>query len=321
VLNYLFQRILLAIPTLLGVTILVFVAIRMVPGDAITAMLGTEAGLLTQAQRASLESYFGLDKSPVQQYFSWLGNVLHGDLGYSVRLGQPVLGLILDRFPVTLELALLSLLVAVVVGIPLGVISAVYRDTPADLFGRLFALIGLAAPNFLVATVLIYVLSVYFGYLPNAGNYVGPTVAPFKNLEQMMLPALTLGLAFSASVMRTTRSAMLEVLSQDYVRTARAKGLREQVVVSRHALRNALLPVVTLTGIELGYLLGGTVIIEQVFALPGLGRLTLNAIAQRDYALIQGATLFIACIVVLVNLLVDLGYAAIDPRISYGDDR
>ncbi len=320
-LNYLFQRLLLAIPTLLGVTILVFVAIRMVPGDAITAMLGTEAGLLTQAQRASLESYFGLDKSPVQQYFSWLGNVLHGDLGYSVRLGQPVLNLILDRFPVTLELALLSLLVAVVVGIPLGVISAVYRNTPADLFGRLFALIGLAAPNFLVATVLIYVLSVYFGYLPNAGNYVGPTVSPFQNLEQMMLPALTLGLAFSASVMRTTRSAMLEVLSQDYVRTARAKGLREQVVVSRHALRNALLPVVTLTGIELGYLLGGTVIIEQVFALPGLGRLTLNAIAQRDYALIQGATLFIACIVVLVNLLVDLGYAAIDPRISYGDDR
>jgi peptide/nickel transport system permease protein len=321
VLNYLFQRLLLAIPTLLGVTILVFIAIRMVPGDAITAMLGTEAGLLTQAQRASLESYFGLDKSPVQQYFSWLANVLHGDLGYSVRLGQPVLGLILDRFPVTLELALLSLLVAVVVGIPLGVISAVYRNTPADLFGRLFALIGLAAPNFLVATVLIYVLSVYFGYLPNAGNYVGPTVSPFQNLEQMMLPALTLGLAFSASVMRTTRSAMLEVLSQDYVRTARAKGLREQVVVSRHALRNALLPVVTLTGIELGYLLGGTVIIEQVFALPGLGRLTLNAIAQRDYALIQGATLFIACIVVLVNLLVDLGYAAIDPRISYGDDR
>lgn len=320
-LNYLFQRLLLAIPTLLGVSVLVFVAIRLVPGDAVTAMLGTEAGLLTETQRASLEAYFGLDKSPVQQYISWLGNVLHGDLGYSVRLGQPVLGLILDRFPVTLELALLSTLVAVAAGIPLGVVAAVYRDTPADFFGRLFALIGLAAPNFLVATVLIYVLSVYFGYLPNSGNYVGPTKAPFQNLEQMMLPALTLGLAFSASVMRTTRSAMLEVLGQDYVRTARAKGLRDRVVIGRHALRNALIPVVTLTGIELGYLLGGTVIIEQVFALPGLGRLTLNAIAQRDYALIQGATLFIACVVVLVNLLVDLGYAAIDPRISYGDDR
>jgi peptide/nickel transport system permease protein len=321
VLNYLFQRLLLAIPTLLGVTIIVFVAIRAVPGDAITAMLGTEAGLLTETQRASLEAYFGLDKSPLQQYFSWLGNVLRGDLGYSVRLGQPVLSLIFDRLPVTLELAFLSMLVAIIVGIPLGVIAAVYRNTPADFFGRLFAQIGLAAPNFLVATVLIYVLSVYFGYLPNAGNYVGITVAPLQNLEQMLLPALTLGLAFSASVMRTTRSAMLEVLNQDYVRTARAKGLREQIVVSRHALRNALIPVVTLTGIELGYLLGGTVIIEQIFALPGLGRLTLNAIAQRDYALIQGATLFIACMVVFVNLLVDLGYAAIDPRISYGDDR
>lgn len=320
-LNYLFQRLLLAIPTLLGVTIIVFVAIRAVPGDAITAMLGTEAGLLTEAQRASLEAYFGLDKSPVQQYFSWISSVLRGDLGYSVRLGQPVLSLILDRLPVTLELAFLSLLIAILVGIPLGVIAAVYRNTPADFFGRLFALIGLAAPNFLVATVLIYVLSVYFGYLPNAGNYVQITTAPFENLEQMMLPALTLGLAFSASVMRTTRSAMLEVLNQDYVRTARAKGLREQIVVRRHALRNALIPVVTLTGIELGYLLGGTVIIEQIFALPGLGRLTLNAIAQRDYALIQGATLFIACMVVIVNLLVDLGYAAIDPRISYGSDR
>lgn len=320
-LRYLIQRLLLAIPTLLGVSILVFVAIRLVPGDAITAMLGTEAGLLTEAQRASLESYFGLDKSPVQQYISWLGNVLHGDLGYSVRLGQPVLDLILNRFPVTLELALLSTLIAIAIGIPLGVVAAVYRDTPADFFGRLFALIGLAAPNFLVATVMIYVFSVYFGYLPNVGNYVGLTKAPLQNLEQMVLPALTLGLAFSASVMRTTRSAMLEVLGQDYVRTARAKGLRDRVVIGRHALRNALIPVVTLTGIELGYLLGGTVIIEQVFALPGLGRLTLNAISQRDYALIQGATLFIACVVVLVNLLVDLGYAAIDPRISYGNDR
>jgi len=319
VLNYLIQRLLLAIPTLLGVTIVVFVAIRAVPGDAITAMLGTEAGLLTAAQRASLEAYFGLDKSPVTQYFSWLGNALHGDLGYSVRLGEPVLSLILDRFPVTLELAFFSTMTALLVGIPLGVLAAVYRNSPIDFLGRLFALIGLAAPNFLVATVLIYVLSVYFGYLPNSGNYVGPATDPVRNLEQIMLPALTLGLAFSASVMRTIRSSMLEVLGQDYVRTARAKGLRDRIVIGRHALRNALIPVVTLTGIEFGYLLGGAVIIEQVFALPGLGRLTLNAIAQRDYALVQGATLFIASVFVLINLLVDLGYAVIDPRISYGN--
>lgn len=319
-LRYIVQRLLFSIPTLLGVTVIVFVAIRAVPGDAITAMLGTEAGLLTDAQRAALEKYFGLDKSAPQQYVSWLGNVLHGNLGYSVRLGQPVSTLILQRFPVTLELALLSTMIALVVGIPLGVIAAIKRNTPADLGARFFALIGLAAPNFLVATVLIYVLSVYFGYLPNSGNYVGPTVSLTRNLEQMMLPSLTLGLAFSASIMRTSRSAMLEVLGQDYVRTARAKGLREKVVVTRHALRNALIPVMTLTGIELGYLLGGAVIIEQVFALPGLGRLTLNAIAQRDYALVQGATLFIAFVVVIINILVDIGYAALDPRISYGDN-
>jgi peptide/nickel transport system permease protein len=203
--------------------------------------------------------------------------------------------------------------------VPLGISSAIYRDSVVDLSGRLFSLIGLAAPNFLVATVLIYVLSVYFGILPNSGNYTGITEDPLKNLSQMIFPALTLGLAFSASVMRTTRSAMLEVLGLDYIRTARSKGLREQIVVGRHAFRNALIPVVTLTGIELSYLLGGTVIVEQIFALPGLGRLTLNAISQRDYALIQGVTLFIACNVVLINLLVDLGYAAIDPRISYAD--
>jgi peptide/nickel transport system permease protein len=319
VFRYLFQRVLLAIPTLLGVTVIVFIAIRAIPGDAITAMLGTESGLLTASQRESLEAYFGLDKGPIHQYLVWLSNVVRGDLGYSVRLGEPVLTLILQRFPVTLELALLSVLIAVSVGVPLGISSAIYRNSMVDLSGRLFALIGLAAPNFLVATLTIYILSVYFGILPTAGNYVRFTEAPLKNLSQMIFPALTLGLAFSASVMRTTRSAMLEVLSQDYVRTARSKGLREKVVVGRHAFRNALIPVVTLTGIEISYLLGGTVIIEQIFALPGLGRLTLNAIAQRDYALIQGVTLFIACNVVIVNLIVDLGYAAIDPRISYAD--
>lgn len=317
--RYLIQRTLIAIPTLIGVSVLVFVAIRLVPGDAITAMLGTESGLLTASQRASLEEYFGLDRSPVEQYVSWLSNVMRGDLGYSVRLGEPVLDLILHRLPVTFELAMLSVAVALILGIPIGIGSASRQNSAIDLGGRLFALIGLAAPNFLVATLAIFVLSRYFNILPNAGNYARFLDDPVLNLKQMMLPALTLGLAFSASVMRTTRSAMLEVLGQDYVRTARSKGLRERAVIGRHALRNALIPVVTLTGIEISYLLGGTVIIEQIFALPGLGRLTLNAISQRDYALIQGVTLFIACMVVVVNVLVDLGYAAIDPRISYAD--
>jgi peptide/nickel transport system permease protein len=316
--RYIAQRLIAAVPTLIGVTLLVFIAIRLVPGDAIVAMLGTEAGMLTDTQRQSMEQYFGLDKPAAEQYVRWMGNVLQGDLGYSIRQGKPVLTLILQRFPVTLELAIVALVFALIIGLSIGTMSAVLHNSFIDLFGRIFSLIGLAAPNFLIGTLLIYVLSVYFGILPNAGNYVELTENPSKNLQQIIFPALTLGFAFSASVMRTTRSAMLEVLGEDYIRTARSKGLRPRAVIIRHALRNALIPVVTLVGVELGYLLGGAVIIEKVFALPGIGRLALNAISQRDYALIQGTTLFIACNFVVINLIVDLVYAAIDPRISYG---
>lgn len=316
-LRYLSQRLVVVIPTLVGVSLLVFTAIRLVPGDAIVAMLGTEAGMLTESQRASLEEYFGLDKSAPEQYLLWAGNVLQGDLGTSVRHGKPVLTLILERFPVTLELAFMSLAIGVFIGVTLGTSSAVFHNSFIDLIGRLVALIGLAAPNFLIGTLLIYVLSVYFGILPNAGDYAEFTEDPKENLEQLVFPALTLGFSFSASIMRTTRSAMLEVLGEDYIRTARSKGLRPRTVIIRHALRNAMIPVVTLAGVELGYLLGGAVIIEKIFALPGLGRLTLNAIEQRDYALIQGATLFIATNFVIINLVVDLIYAAVDPRISY----
>ncbi|MEL7675395.1 MAG: ABC transporter permease, partial [Chloroflexota bacterium] len=293
-LRYLMQRAIAFVPTVLGVTLLVFFAIRAIPGDAITAMLGTEAGMLTANQRAALEEYFGLDKPAYVQYFNWLGNLLQGDLGYSVRHGQPVLDVILARFPVTLELAVLAVLIALVIGLTFGMIAAIFHNSVIDLFGQLFALIGLAAPNFLIGTLIIYVLSVYFGILPNAGNYVDLTEDPVKNFEQIIFPAITLGFAFSASVMRMTRSAMLEVLGQDYIRTARSKGLRERAIISRHALRNALIPIVTLVGVEAGYLLGGTVIVEEIFTLPGIGRLAYNAISQRDYALIQGVTLFIA---------------------------
>lgn len=224
-LRYLTQRAIAFVPTVLGVTLLVFFAIRAIPGDAITAMLGTEAGMLTANQRASLEEYFGLDKPSYVQYFNWLGNLLQGDLGYSVRHGQPVLDVILARFPVTLELAVLAVLIALAIGLTFGVIAAIFHNSVIDLFGQLFALIGLAAPNFLIGTLIIYVLSVYFGILPNAGNYVDLTEDPVKNFEQIIFPAITLGFAFSASVMRMTRSAMLEVLGQDYIRTARSKGL------------------------------------------------------------------------------------------------
>ncbi len=317
-LRYIAQRLIAFLPTLLGVSVLVFFAMRLIPGDAITAQLGTEAGMLTPAQRAALERYYGLDKPPIEQYFIWLGEVLGGNLGFSIRHGKPVLEVILDRFPLTLQLALMSVVIALIIGIPIGVLSAVYHNTLIDLLGRLFALIGLALPNFLVGTLIIYILSVYFKVLPNSGSYVSFNVDPRRNLEQMIFPALTLGFALSASLMRMTRSTMLEVLHEDYIRTARSKGLHERVVTYQHALRNALIPVVTLLGVQAGYLLGGTVIVEQIFALPGLGRLAVNAISQREYALVQGVTLFIAFNFVVINLAVDVLYAALDPRIAYG---
>lgn len=314
--RYLARRALAFIPTLLGVSILIFGAIRLVPGDAIVAMLGTEAGMLTDTQRASLEVYFGLDKPPLEQYFNWIGGVVRGDLGISVRHGQPVLNVILSRFPVTLQLAGMAVVIALLMGIPIGVLSAVRHNSLIDLFGRLIALLGLAIPNFLLGTLIIYGLSVYLRIMPNSGDYVSFAENPGRNLSQLIFPALTLGFSFSASVMRTTRSAMLEVLSQDYMRTARSKGLVEAIIIRRHALRNALIPVITIVGVEIGYLLGGTVIIEEIFSLPGIGRLVFNAISQRDYALIQGIALFIAFNFVIINLIADVVYTVIDPRIS-----
>lgn len=313
--NYLARR-LAAFPlVLLGVSIVVFVAIRLVPGDAITAMLGTEAGLLTPQQRESLAVYFGIDQPWPIQYGRWLLGLLHGDLGISVTFGKPVLSVILERFPLTLELALLSMLIALSVGIPAGVYAATRNERPSDLAVRIAAMIGQSTPNFVLALLIIYALSAGFGVLPTMGSFTPLWQDPVQNLGQLILPAITLGFAFAASVTRVSRSAMLDVLSDDYVRTARSKGASARSVVWRHALPNALIPVVTLSGIEFGYLLGGAVIVEQIYALPGLGRMVLEAIQQRDYALVQGAVLFIAFNFMIVNLLVDLAYVALDPRI------
>lgn len=316
--NYLTQR-LAAFPLiLLGVSVIVFTAIRLVPGDAITAMLGTEAGLLTPAQRLSLAAYFGIDQPWPIQYWRWLTGLLHGDLGISVTYGRPVLTSILERFPLTLELALLAMLIALLVGIPAGVYAATHTDKPSDLVVRIFAMLGQSTPNFVLGLLLIYLLSVGFGFLPAMGQFTPLLVDPLGNLGQMILPAITLGFAFAASVTRISRSAMLDVLSDDYVRTARSKGASASSVIWRHALPNALIPVVTLSGVEFGYLLGGAVIVEQIFALPGLGRMVLDAISQRDYALVQGGVLFVALNFMVVNLLVDLAYGALDPRIRLG---
>jgi peptide/nickel transport system permease protein len=314
--NFVIQRLAALIPTLLGVSVIVFLVIHLIPGDTITAMIGTQYKL-TEAQAASLRAYFGLDKPLWEQYLRWILAAARGDLGFSVRSGQSVMSEILRSFPVTLELALFSMVIALTLGLPIGILSAVRRDTPVDLFGRLFALVGLALPNFWLGTLIILVLSVVFGIMPNSGDYVSFTEAPLKNLSQLFFPAITLGFAFTASIMRTTRSAMLEVLRQDYVRTARGKGVLERNVIVTHSLRNALIPLITIIGVEFGYLLGGAVIVENVFALPGIGRLIINGIDQRDYAVVQGTVLFVAICFVLINLLVDIIYAYSDPRIRY----
>jgi len=318
--NYVTRRLLTFPLVMLGVSILVFVAIRMVPGDTITAMLGTEAGLLTPEQRQSLARYFGIDQSWTTQYWRWLGDVLRGNLGVSVTFGKPVLTVILERFPLTLQLAMMSMLIALLVGLPAGVYAATRNEKMSDLAVRIFAMIGQSTPSFVLGLLFIYILSAGFGVLPAMGEFTPFWVNPWQNFLQMILPAITLGFAFAASVTRISRSAMLDVLRDDYVRTARSKGASARSVIWRHALPNALIPVVTLSGVEFGYLLGGAVLVEQIYALPGLGRMVLDAILQRDYALVQGSILFIAFNFMIVNLLVDLLYVALDPRIRLGEN-
>lgn len=315
--SYPLRRLLVFPLVMLGVSVFVFIAIRLVPGDAITAMLGTESGLLTPAQREALTAYFGLDQNWFVQFWRWLSRVVQGDLGISTTYGKPVLTIILQHFPLTLELAVLSMLIALGIGLPAGIYAATHKDRPSDLVVRMVAMIGQSTPGFVVGLLMIFVLSVGFGVLPQMGTFVPLTEDISRNLAQMILPALTLGTAFAAAVIRISRSAMLDILREDYVRTARSKGLSRRRVIWRHALPNALIPVVTLSGVEFGYLLGGAVLVEQIFALPGLGRVVLDAIQQRDYALVQGSVLFIAFNFMVVNLLVDLAYAALDPRIRF----
>lgn len=314
--RFLAQRFIAFIPTLFGISIIVFLVMHLIPGDAISAMIGTTFKL-TDAQAAALRAYYGLDKTLPEQYWLWLTAALRGDFGLSVRSGQPVLREILARFPLTLELAMLAMVIALIIGIPIGVVAAVKRDSPLDLAGRLFALVGLALPNFWMGTLIILVLSVGFGLSPNSGDYTDFLKDPLSNIKQLIFPAITLGFAFSASVMRTMRSSLLEELRQDYARTARGKGLRENSVIVGHCLKNALIPVITIVGLETGYLFGGAIIVEQVFALPGIGLLLLNGISQRDYAVVQGTIIFIAFNFVMINLLVDVAYAWVNPRIRY----
>ena len=312
--RYLATRLLTAIPTLLGVSVLTFLFIRLIPGDAIAARLGTSTALSPE-QLASLRAYFGLDQPLHQQYWTWLTSLLHGDFGYSIRTGRPVLVEITERLPATLELAAAATLIAVAVGLPLGLLSALRPRSRADVVARIGGLIGLSLPSFWLGTLIIVFFSLYLRWLPNTGGYVDFVRDPLGNLALIVLPAVTLGVALAAATMRMTRSSMLDVLGADYVRTAWAKGLHGGVIIRRHVLKNGLIVVVTLLGIQVGQLLGGAVVVEEIFSIPGVGRMLLAAIVQRDYALVQGGVLAIAVLFVLVNIVVDLLYGYLDPRI------
>lgn len=315
--RYLAIRLLTAIPTLLGVSLLTFLFIRLIPGDAIAARLGTSTAL-TPEQLVSLRAYFGLDQPLPMQYWDWVSSLLRGDAGYSIRTGRPVLVEIAERLPATLELAAGAAIIAVAIGIPLGLVSAMRPRTRLDVVARIGGLIGLSLPSFWLGTLIIVLFSLYLRWLPNTGGYVDFLRDPAANLRLLLFPAITLGLGLAAATMRMTRSAMIDVLSADYVRTASAKGLRRSVVVRRHVLKNGLIVVVTLLGVQVGQLLGGAVVVEEIFSIPGIGRMLLTAIVQRDYALVQGAVLVIAVLFVFVNIVVDLLYGYLDPRIRFG---
>ncbi|MBV9280693.1 MAG: ABC transporter permease [Chloroflexi bacterium] len=310
--TFVLRRLLVTLPVLLLVSIMSFSLLQLIPGDPATVILGQEA---TPAAKAAMRHQLGLDKPLPVQYVTWLGKVLHGDLGKSLVDGTPVTQEIVQRLPVTLELTIGSFLVALLLAIPLGILSATRRGTIADYVGMLFAFGGMSIPSFWLGIMLIIIFAVNLGWLPASG-YTPLFQDPRANLSAMLLPVVATGVRESAVIMRLLRSSMLEVLSQDYVRLARAKGLLPRVVVLRHALRNALIPVVTASGLTVAGLLGGVVITESIFSLPGFGRLIVQAIFQRDFVTVQGAVLISAIFVILVNVLVDITYTFVDPRIK-----
>jgi peptide/nickel transport system permease protein len=297
-----------------GVSLLTFLFIRLIPGDAIAARLGTSTALSPE-QLASLRAYFGLDQPLPVQYWTWVTSLLRGDAGFSIRTGRPVFVEIAERLPATLELAGAAAAIAILLGVPLGLVSAIRRGSRLDVIVRVGGLVGLSLPSFWLGTLIIVLFSLYLRWLPNTGGYVDFARDPVGNVALMVFPAITLGLALAAATMRMTRSAMLDVLDADYVRTASAKGLARGLILRRHVLKNGLIVVVTLLGIQVGQLLGGAVVVEEIFSIPGVGRMLLTAIVQRDYALVQGAVLAIAILFVALNIVVDVLYGYLDPRI------
>jgi peptide/nickel transport system permease protein len=313
--TYIAKRVLLLIPTLLGVSVVTFLLIHLIPGDLVTILLGITASQNEQTRQALIQAIH-LDRPLGVQYVLWLGRVLEGDLGHSLVTGFSVADELARSYPVTLQLALMAMAIALAVGIPMGVLAATRAGRTLDASTRLFSLLFISAPAFFIGTIVIIGGARYAPWLPTLGH-VPFSESPARSVGTMLPAAASLGLAISAIIARFTRSSMLEVLRQDYVRTARAKGVADPGVVYKHALRNALIPVVAMAGTQFLYLIGGAVIIEEVFALPGMGRLVVNAIYQRDYTTIQGAVLVLTSAAVLVNLALDLLYHVIDRRIVY----
>lgn len=311
---YILRRVLYAIPTVFVISVAIFLMVRLLPGDVLDVLIGGDV-TATEEQIQAARERLGLTGSYLEQYLTWAGNALQGDLGTSLRSEEPVADILLRALPITLELIILALLIATVVGIPFGVVSAVRRDSARDYASRVTGLLGVSLPNFWLATLLLLFTSRVFGWVPPL-TYVSPLDDPVQNLVQFALPAIALSVFPLAIIMRMVRTTMLEVLGQDYVRTARAKGVPRRKVVSKHALRNALIPVVTIIGFEVGVLLGGAAIIEVIFGLPGVGNTLLQAVFGRDYPLIQAATMLIAVTFIVANLIVDVLYGVLDPRIS-----
>ena len=317
--QYIIKRVLLLIPTILLVTIIVFALIRVIPGDpALLVLVGpTGEGTFTEEQLQEMQRRLGTDRPVYEQYGMWMWGVLQGDLGDSIFYERPVVDQLGEAVPVTLELAVLGMLLSFIVAVPLGVVAALKQDTLVDHIAGLISFTGIGVPTFVVGVLIIYLLVTLFGWLPPLG-YADLWVDPAKNLQQMIFPAVALAFYNLAFTARVTRSSMLEVLREDYIRTARSKGLAERVVIFLHGLKNACLPVITVSGWQLARLMGGTVIIESIFLVPGMGRLLVESIFQRDYPLIQVEVLVIAAMILFVNLVVDIGYGLLDPRIRYG---
>ena len=313
--QYIARRLIFAVPTIFLVTTLVFAAVRLVPGDAVMIMLG-EANV-SLADINAMRARLGLDQPIWAQYVKWMGELLQGDLGKSLFTGRSVIEeIVVERLPITLELTGLSIIISLLIGLPIGIIAAIRQDSAGDYLGRSLSILGLSVPYFWTATIIILYGSVWFGWMPPV-HYVTLTEDPVQHLGQLAIPALLLGVYMAAIVMRMSRTTLLEVLRQDYIRTAWAKGLRERLVVTRHALRNALGPVVTIVGVNIVVALSGSVILEQIFVIPGIGTYIIGAILWRDYPAIQAVNLFMAVPVVGINLLVDVVIAYMDPRVRY----